>query len=1405
MDIEFPKDYPKVALKAQVVSLEADLERWRPQLETIIYNTTKTHLGSECVYDITAAVEEFLNRTARSRAEKLNPFSLEEERAKREAAIKLSLQQSEDQKRRQQEASEATGRQALLSKVDSERKQHETTDISGPSSKEQFRPMVVFEFDHELVYTLPHTSTTSKFPKVLGQQVTFKRTDKIIRVVAPYFGDHRDEDEDLDMPSLQLKEIMLPETLLPKDDMTTAMREIEQMLVKSCARHHDHVMDILAYKIFYPHQTPENPEYKLWVLTERAMAGSLNEFMKVAERIKPERVREFTRHILEALAFYDSLNLIHPAIHAGNVLLCRYRDDEEPTIKLSDGYGTALRDLVDRARPGATVTKIREPETIRPPMNSPWTPPELRQPGGRQSPATALWNLGIIVLQMALGAHVVERYISPGDCLHKQRLSRDLADFLATLFQDSPKERTNAESLAAHRFLFTKEPLLKTASSVSTLKSSFRGPGLGVQSRWDTEWESLGKLGRGGFGRVFKARKIVDQTIYAVKQLIVNEKEPLDVTNYRKEVMNLSRLQNASVVRYYDAWTEDVDDGYESSSDGTNNEDYQIPDSMTGQNEEMLSQIMFESLLNNRGKSIVQPPGFMPSYGRPGRGPEQQAVDSDDEDTSSEAQFDNDDDYDNAFNNGNANIDPQDLQVDFSSSRQKNSAAIEDADQNDPSSAAALTKTSDHKIPRRRPSQITSGKFFIQMEYCEGRTLTQLIANKLCEDTDSLWRVLRGILEGLNYIHQNGITHRDLKPDNIFIGVQGLPKIGDFGLATASGGKEGGSAAGTELYMAPEVRSKQNIQDLQKTDMYSVGIIVFEMTSNFKFGQHRGPAIEAIRKDPDALPAHFFNTSYAKQRAIVRPLIDHDPTQRPTAAALLDSGLIPEPIEQEKIERRLEFLANNEPERVAAMLKMEENTDVRDLAWDMEGHTSRAPADGQLPLSLTLDDVRARLRGIYHKHGAVESKRQLLIPKDSHAANDALILFNSSLMRFQLIENVTMPFARSIAKSKPEYPKYYSFDSSFQLIDPQNPNSEPHQTLEANFDFVSYKSTDLALKEASTIYLIKDIIAEIPALASGEWIVQLNHMDLLGVILNHCGIRPIDQFKVKDVLASIPYALRKTKLRQQFWTNVEKLLQRELKLEATSVALLGKFAFLSTSDTTKMQEILQTKLGGKQSNASAQAVRLLLRLEEVINHLKSLNFGMKVEIAPLFNFRARLYDGSVAFQCYEKSTGSTLAQGGRYDSLVKYHQRANAAEDSAPVRAVGLRVGLENLAETMEKLSSSKPAAARLLPSRCSVLVTSFDASLRSTVCLEVLEKVWAAGVSAELGEGEEEGGSMGDLEALHANGGPFWVVIVRKGLGDAPLLKVRAPGGGSEKEVGLEKVGEYLEVEVAREKKGRL
>jgi translation initiation factor 2-alpha kinase 4 len=117
--------------------------------------------------------------------------------------------------------------------------------------------------------------------------------------------------------------------------------------------------------------------------------------------------------------------------------------------------------------------------------------------------------------------------------------------------------------------------------------------------------------------------------------------------------------------------------------------------------------------------------------------------------------------------------------------------AEHDSDQASVRDGSSVEASVDSRGQKKRPLDRALRVLYIQMEYCEKKTLRDVIDEGV--DDAEAWRYFRQILEGLAYIHNEGMIHRDLKPSNIFLDANGDVKIGDFGLAILS-------QAGFDLY-----------------------------------------------------------------------------------------------------------------------------------------------------------------------------------------------------------------------------------------------------------------------------------------------------------------------------------------------------------------------------------------------------------------------------------------------------------------------------------------------------------------------------------------------------------------------------------------------------------------------------
>ncbi len=124
------------------------------------------------------------------------------------------------------------------------------------------------------------------------------------------------------------------------------------------------------------------------------------------------------------------------------------------------------------------------------------------------------------------------------------------------------------------------------------------------------------------------------------------------------------------------------------------------------------------------------------------------------------------------------------------------------------------------------------GLHFITMEYISGQDLKGLIKQSAPLSVVRTIMVAKQICEGLIEAHKLGIVHRDLKPSNIMIDKEGDIKIMDFGIARYLKGKGitgAGVMIGTPEYMSPEQVEAKEVD--QRSDIYSLGIILYEMTT----------------------------------------------------------------------------------------------------------------------------------------------------------------------------------------------------------------------------------------------------------------------------------------------------------------------------------------------------------------------------------------------------------------------------------------------------------------------------------------------------------------------------------------------------------------------------------------------
>src|SRR3954463_15464412 len=120
---------------------------------------------------------------------------------------------------------------------------------------------------------------------------------------------------------------------------------------------------------------------------------------------------------------------------------------------------------------------------------------------------------------------------------------------------------------------------------------------------------------------------------------------------------------------------------------------------------------------------------------------------------------------------------------------------------------------------------------FIVFEYVEGENLKRMIERRGPAPVPTALELAIQIARGLSFAHQQGLVHRDVKPQNVLLNGDGQAKVTDFGIARSLDVKHGmtqtGTVLGTSDYIAPEQAQGQRVDE--HTDIYSLGVVLYEL------------------------------------------------------------------------------------------------------------------------------------------------------------------------------------------------------------------------------------------------------------------------------------------------------------------------------------------------------------------------------------------------------------------------------------------------------------------------------------------------------------------------------------------------------------------------------------------------
>ncbi len=213
-----------------------------------------------------------------------------------------------------------------------------------------------------------------------------------------------------------------------------------------------------------------------------------------------------------------------------------------------------------------------------------------------------------------------------------------------------------------------------------------------------------------------------------------------------------------------------------------------------------------------------------------------------------------------------------------------------------------------------------NGRYYFTMELVKGSTLTQRIPALTVPETA---RMFLEMADALCYAHQRGIIHRDIKPDNILIGKDGMPKLTDLGIAVLDKqdmDQTGPRVLGTPHYMSPEQASGKKIT--ASTDIYSLGATFYHAFAGQPLFDAPSPEeimIKHVRERPRPLSLAAPDVP-ADLAALVDKTLVKDPESRFPDAARLREALI-------------KVISRHWPEALPAGMEAKKENGKRSTVW----------------------------------------------------------------------------------------------------------------------------------------------------------------------------------------------------------------------------------------------------------------------------------------------------------------------------------------------------------------------------------------------------------------------------------------------------------------------------------------
>ncbi|KAF2934682.1 hypothetical protein DAI22_04g180900 [Oryza sativa Japonica Group] len=658
---------------------------------------------------------------------------------------------------------------------------------------------------------------------------------------------------------------------------------------------------------------------------------------------------------------------------------------------------------------------------------------------------------------------------------------------------------------------------------------------------------------------------------------------------------------------------------------------------------------------------------------------------------------------------------------------------------------------------------------YIQMEYCP-RTLRQDFETYTSSfRVDDAWRLFRQIVEGLAHVHSQAkfLKLEQLDHD------QYLPSEG-MGVSM-----DGTGQVGTYFYTAPEVEQKwPHINE--KVDMYSLGVIFFELWYPFSTAMERHLVLSDLKQKGDS-PLSWA-TQFPGQSNLLRRLLSPSPSDRPSAVELLQNDLPPR-MEDEWLTDVLRMIQTPEDtyvyDRVISTIFDEERL-IAKTQCQLEGSKkSTCKSDN----SELLDSIIEVSKEVFKRHCAKRfqiSPLHTLEGKFTENRGKTVKILTQGGEMLELCYELRTPFVMSVVANQILSFKRYEVSWVHRRA---VGHSIPYRFLQGDFDIIGGASP---IPEAEIVKVTLDVGAHF--YDPKAIIIRLNHSKLAEAVCSWAGVPQEWRQNVAEFFSStlVQYWPNKADRKSQ-WSLIRGQLLQDLRLSEEVVEKLHKADQRFCGSADQVLARLRGTLFYDKSACKAldeiSAFLKCLRIWSIEEHIT-----IDVLMPP-----SECYYTDLFFQIYVKegNPGSSsheklLAIGGRYDWLIE--QAWDRTYKSKPPGAVGVSIALEKF---LPNSPSSDIGFPRIEPS-ISVLVCSKGGGGLLNERMELVAELWEANIKAQFVPQEDpslqeqyEYASDHDIKCL--------VFITEAGVSQTELVKVRHLDAKREKEVKREELVKFL------------